>query len=102
MPKNFFVGCDLGKHMDYSAVVVLEKIRPEPDPPKWKIMNGRPVNTTPKKPATYHCRGIDRFPLGTLYTTQVEHITSLLQSEPMKGNYYLIIDRGNAGTYAYE
>jgi len=61
---DYFVGLDLGKSQDYTALVILER-------------HGE------GETAKYDARHIQRFPLGTSYPTIVAEVVSLLRREPL-------------------
>jgi len=64
-PKpRYVVGLDLGKSMDYTAVAILEVFGEAPE-------------------ATYHCRHLQRFKLGTSYPHIVESVRELCRREPL-------------------
>ncbi len=64
-PKpRYVVGLDLGKSMDYTAVAILEVHGEVPE-------------------ATYHCRHLQRFKLGTSYPHIVESVREICRREPL-------------------
>lgn len=76
--NNFFVGLDLGQAQDYTALVVLERVKER----------GR---------RHYHLRHIERFPLGTSYPAIVERVKAMLRAEPIAGKTVLIVDKTGVG-----
>jgi hypothetical protein len=80
-PKRpeYFVGLDLGKSMDYTAVAILEVYGEAPE-------------------AVYHCRHLRRFKLGTSYPTIVNEIRGLCTREPLLSNMpRLCVDQTGVG-----
>jgi hypothetical protein len=57
--KGFYLGLDLGQSVDYSALVVLEKVADFEDS---------------KQPIKHHIRFVKRWPLGTKYTDVTEDV----------------------------
>jgi hypothetical protein len=78
-PPAYFVGLDLGKSMDYTAVAVLEVFGDAPE-------------------AIYHCRHLLRYKLGTSYPTIVSEIRALCTREPLLSNMpRLCVDQTGVG-----
>ncbi len=109
---SYLVGLDLGQTQDFTALVALEKSRDveefhdgvkvvqeagmgtvitllaDPAPPKAKVA---------LKPSTYHCRLIERFDLGTPYTTIVDRVTAMFERAPREKHSTLVIDGTGVG-----
>ena len=77
MTIEFFVGLDLGQTTDPSAVAVLE----------------RRGGAMP----TYSLRHLQRFPLGTPYTTVATAVVKLTQTPPLRGRCALEVDQTGVG-----
>jgi hypothetical protein len=75
---RYFIGLDLGKRQDYSALVVVAR---EHDTP----------------PYTYTVPHLERFRLGTLYPAIVDATRALLQLSPLFGESQLVIDLTGVG-----
>lgn len=72
---NFIVGLDLGQAADYTAIVIAEKLA-----------------------EGYHIRHVKREPLGTSYPAVVEHVKTLLETEPLCWpGTYLVVDATGVG-----
>jgi hypothetical protein len=82
---TFYTGLDLGQARDYTAIIILEKLRD-----RDKSLNGKPL-------ASYACRHIERLPLGTRYPEIVTYTGQLINSEQMAGNSCLTIDATGVG-----
>jgi hypothetical protein len=76
-PKSqFFVGCDLGRQHDYTAITITEKlVEPLTD---WTSL--RPVEVAPPR---YVVKYIQRCELGTDYPTIVEDLAALMRRPPL-------------------
>ena len=75
--SRFTVGVDLGQVADYSAIAVVERLDPEP-----------------ARDPTYHIRYLQRLPLGTPYTKQVERLRELMGR--LEGAS-MVVDQGGIG-----
>jgi hypothetical protein len=76
---KYIVGLDLGKSQDYTALCVLE-------------IHGEPPE------ASYHCRHLQRFKLGTSYPHIVASVRELCRREPLLSNKpQLAIDQTGVG-----
>jgi hypothetical protein len=75
---RFHCGLDLGKHADYSAITILERLE-----------DG--------EFSRYECVHLERFPLGTRYPAIVNAVGALLARQPLTGNCQLVIDATGAG-----
>ncbi len=77
---KYIVGLDLGKSQDYTALCVLE-------------VHGSPPE------ATYLCRHLERFKLGTSYPNQVARVRELCRREPLLSNRpQLAVDQTGVGS----
>jgi len=76
---NFYMGLDLGQSADPSALCILEK----PD--------------TESPAPFYHCRHLQRFPLGMKYPVIVEAVQTMLDSPQLKGQCDLVVDASDVG-----
>jgi hypothetical protein len=84
MKPDYVVGLDLGQASDFTALAVLERPPPAPTP-------------TPREEPIYSVRHLQRFPLGTPYTTIVPAVACLLGTEPLKGCATLVVDQTGVG-----
>ncbi len=76
---EFIIGLDLGKSADYTALCVLEVMGEPPE-------------------ASYHCRHLERFKLGTSYPNQVARVRQLCRRAPLLSNTpRLAIDQTGVG-----
>src|SRR5687767_10203473 len=65
---RFIVGLDLGQIRDYSAIVIVERIRQRFD-------SANDDDHIQYRPGDLHLRHLKRFPLGTPYPTIVDNVT---------------------------
>ena len=77
----FYVGLDLGKQRDHSAIVVLQR------------MPGQPLRAV---------RSVVRIPLGTPYQMVVERVREVVQHDLLYGRCRLVVDGGNVGVPVME
>lgn len=75
---NFYAGLDLGQAQDYTALAIVEKTQDAME---------------------YHVRHLERFPLGTTYTDQVQRVIGIMQRIP---GTTLIIDQTGVGRAVYD
>jgi hypothetical protein len=75
---RFFVGLDLGKLEDHSAVTIIERV-------------------TDGDYYRYECRYLERYPLGRPYPRIVESVGDLLVRVPLAKNCRLVIDNSGVG-----
>lgn len=75
---KFYAGLDLGQAQDYTALAIVEKTQ---------IALG------------YHIRHLERFPLGTTYTDQVQRVIRVMQRIP---DTPLVIDQTGVGRAVYD
>lgn len=85
-PHRFVMGLDLGQAQDYTALGIIEIVRPQPA--KWHDLQ-RP------QPITQHLRHLERFPLGTTYPAIVSK-TLYLQSQ-LDSGATLVVDATGVG-----
>lgn len=76
----FFVGLDLGKAADFTALVALERVP--------GVGGGRPI---------YHLRHAERLALGMPYPRQVVYVATLLRTAPLAGHCDLVVDATGVG-----
>ncbi len=93
--KNLsLLGIDLGKKKDYSAVILLER-EARPTGKTNRGDRGQLVEITENH---YNLTHIERLPLGTAYTDQVDHIKELHDRLVAQGrDVTLVVDRGGPG-----
>lgn len=80
----FYVGLDLGQVSDYTALSVVEATDPVYD------------DLFPR-PSQYAVRYLQRWPLGTPYTTIVKNVASLLDRPPLLQGCALVLDNTGVG-----
>jgi hypothetical protein len=93
--SRFFVGLDLGKAQDHTAIAVIERaalVWPERDP----------VTMAWREETQYWLRHGERLPLGTAYLQIVEHVKQLVQREPLRGRAVLVVDATGVGAPVVE
>src|SRR6266545_1294477 len=87
--SEYFVGLDLGKRHDYSALAVVEraKVKGDWDPVNWrhKMLTERSV------------RYLERIPLGTPYTEVIWQVDELMSSPALAGRCTLAVDATGLG-----
>ncbi len=74
MSSRFTVGLDLGQMQDYTAIAVIEAVG-----------NG------------YHCRHLERAPLGTSYPAIVQCTKELMQAPEIASDVELVVDATGVG-----
>ncbi len=84
--SKFFVGVDLGKSQDYTAISVIEEQSP---PSEYEA---------DKKQKKYQIRYLDRPPLGTSYIEVGNIIARLMNRPPLSDNTPLIVDATGIGS----
>jgi hypothetical protein len=85
-----FIGLDLGKSRDYSAVAMVERV---------EIAEGErdPVTFEPRMARRYRVRHLERVPLGTLYPDVVERVRDVVQKVSACGPCLLVMDATGVG-----
>ncbi len=87
--NEYFVGLDLGKRHDFSALAVVESAQVQGawDPANWcnKVRTERSL------------RHLERIPLGTPYTDVVWQVDKLMRSPALDGNCTLVVDATGVG-----
>ncbi len=105
----FIAGLDLGQSQDYTALILLDQQRLDPDqgkprmPPtleSYRVVDGR-VEFVPRPPPApvvwhYEVRGIRRYPLGTSYPAIVDDVVALGQ-RPELDRVELLADATGVG-----
>jgi hypothetical protein len=89
MTMDFFIGLDLGQAQDPTALAVLERPRD----------NSREFdeNNEAFLPNTYLLRHLQRWPLGTAYTTIVADLGNMVGCKPLRGKGVLGVDATGVG-----
>jgi hypothetical protein len=96
---KYFLGLDLGKQADHTALSIVEKMRPPREgEPTYSVIAGRRVDTRPIAPPFYNCLNLHRYPLGTSYPAIVQKVKDVVEAEELKGQYSLVIDATGVGT----
>lgn len=93
---TFVVGLDLGQAQDYTAVAVLERIEPPPPQPS-RVRGWGPRPTEEEARPTYHCRHLERLPLGTPYPAVARHVRNLLTVPALGDAPALAVDATGVG-----
>lgn len=76
---SFFIGVDLGQASDYTAISILEKIRPGREDP------------------VYHLRMLERPELGTPYPDIADRILEIIGSPKLAGPKMVVVDKTGVG-----
>ncbi len=100
MHNKYYFGLDLGQSQDYSALSIIERTN-ERKPDVKYIKGYEPVPYDPAK-AIYHLGYLERFALGTSYTTVVEKVSALMNREPFKDRSSLVIDTTGVGDAIFD
>jgi hypothetical protein len=79
---KYLAGLDLGQTSDYTALAILERTRPK--------------NGPNSKQKFFAVRHLERFPLGTSYTTICDRVVDLFDEPPL-ANGTLAIDQTGVG-----
>lgn len=91
--SDYVLGLDLGQAQDYTALSVIELVRPPLPEEEWRPR----YFPAPPMPATqYHCRHLERYELRTLYPDIVRKVSALLQTPTLRGAT-LVIDGTGVG-----
>ena len=85
----FFIGLDLGKQRDFSAVAVVER---EELRPAFREPTGRRL----------HVRHLERLPLGTPYTGVVRRVSEIAGHPALRGDCRLVVDATGVGAPVVE
>lgn len=116
MTVKHISGLDLGQSSDYTALVTLEYDVEEI--PQQVVVTSGPMGRTqvtttggiptpllklmaPPIPKVYRLRRLERFVLGTAYTTIVDRVTGLFERPPLYGST-LVIDKTGVGAAVYD
>jgi len=86
---NMFLGLDLGQARDYTAIAVVERLADEP--------YQRAPESAPPTHRRYHLRHLERCKLGTSYPAVVERVTTLMQTDELRGKTWLVADATGVG-----
>ncbi len=114
---GFIIGLDLGQSQDYTALTVVERVRPPREPrPAWEpppserftgtynsAGESRSVASLSMPPSdtravSYHVRHLERPPLGTKYPVVVARVKEMLATPPLSAKTPLVIDKTGVGT----
>jgi len=87
--NRFFVGVDLGKVHDYTAIAVVERAELTGE---WD-----PVMYTYRKEVALRLRHLERIPLGTPYPVVADRVTEVTQSPELTGRCELAVDATGVG-----
>ncbi|MEJ1936521.1 hypothetical protein WDZ92_40535, partial [Nostoc sp. NIES-2111] len=77
LKRQFYIGLDLGKKQDYSAIAVVEQC-------VWTTGEKDRLTFAPKLERNTILRHIERLRRGTLYTQVVERVREMLLSEALR------------------
>lgn len=116
--RSYYVGLDLGKARDFTAVAVLEEplwlspaLQRELNAPQhagwvspaalapWQVATARNRNYHRPRPPSppLSLRHLERFPLGTRYPVIVERVAHLMHTPPLAGDAWLVADATGVG-----
>src|SRR5690349_16026251 len=87
MSNTFVAGLDLGQASDSTALTIVELVPSE--------LVEQPLDLL-------HVRHLERFPLGTSYTTIVKDVGERLQSLGAIGSWFLVVDRTGVGRGVFD
>ena len=93
---GFYIGLDLGQQNDYTAIIILEEVLVSSVVDE-RIAFARGVERAKPQEPEYHLRHIERFHLGTPYTSVAERVAALVGSPPLADNNKLIVDQTGVG-----
>jgi hypothetical protein len=92
-PNRYFVGLDLGRQIDPSALAVLRWHAP----PRPRPVHGAPPPAPPPAPV-YEVPALKRWPLGTPYRQIVAEVARFLKTPPLADHCpLLVLDRTGVG-----
>lgn len=93
--EALILGVDLGQTHDYTAISTLEKYQTFKAWPYENERDGKPV---------YHCRFLERPPLGTSYTAIVRRVAEIYQNliNQFEEKPVLVIDRTGCGRPVFD
>jgi hypothetical protein len=89
--SRFFVGLDLGKRQDHTALAVLERA-----PLVWRDERD-PVTWAPRREVRHFERLLRRAPLMTPYPDVVELVGKVVSSPALRGRTTLVVDATGVG-----
>src|SRR5512141_222800 len=84
--SRYFVGLDLGKRQDHTAVAVLERA-----PVVWREERD-PVTWAPRREVRHFVRLLRRIPLMTPYPDVVEWVAKVVGAPALRGRSTLVVD----------
>ena len=94
IPKEWYVGLDLGKQRDPSALVVVERVT--------ELLGQNRVTFEWEKRTRYVVRHAEQFRLGTEYRVVAQRVARLLASEGLYGKKELVVDATGVGAAVVE
>ena len=89
----YFLGIDLGKRRDHTAIAVVERrqtIDRGFDHVAWR-------HTSSPRPDEWLVRRLERLPLGTPYTTVADHLVELDHHPMLQGQSTIVVDATGVG-----
>jgi hypothetical protein len=89
--SRFFVGLDLGKRQDHTALAVVERA-----PLLWKTERD-PVTWAPRREVRHFVRLLRRVALQTPYPDVVAMVGRVVNSAPLRGRSTLVVDATGVG-----
>lgn len=92
--NEYFVGLDLGRKRDHSAIVVIER--------RLQAINTRYIDINTKWRETQHVRYARQWTLGTPYGDVAKDVAALYQRLAPMGKTHIIIDQTGVGDAVYE
>ena len=82
--QAYYLGLDLGQQQDHTAIAIAERLEVE-------------SGAAERPAAQYHCRHLERLPLGTPYPQVVERLRTLVARPPLRGAVRLAVDATGVG-----
>ena len=94
---SFFLGLDLGQVSDYTALAIIEKVKP-PTPVASTTGNRKAVAADERSAKDrFLLRHLERLRLGTPYPDVARHVTDLLKTPELAGKTQCVVDATGVG-----
>src|SRR5271157_1182928 len=89
MFESYFIGLDLGRTRDFTAIAVVERaaLKREFDAVAWAH----------RKEVQFHLRHLERVPIGTPYPEVVRRVVDITRSPQLTGPVHLAVDNTGVG-----
>ena len=85
----YVLGLDLGQAQDFTALSLVEVVRPEP--------GAGAQESSGRREPIFDVRHLERFPLRTPYPEIVARVRAMLQTDPLKGRTWTAADATGVG-----